>query len=67
MYRGAKDLAEMLKVNGSLKKMNLFGNNISAEGAKWLAEALTVNCSLEYINLGCNNIGDKAQNIWQTC
>ena len=33
----------MLKVNGSLNKMNLFGNNISAEGAKWLAEALTVN------------------------
>ena len=62
-----KDLAEMLKVNGSLKKMNLFGNSISAEGAKGLAEALTVGVRWNTSIWDVITLVIKAHNIWQTC
>eukprot|EP00943_MAST-04B_sp_MAST-4B-sp1_P003124 g3124.t1 len=63
---GAKELAEALKVNTSLKEISLSSNNIGAEGGKELAEALKelaealkVNTSLEKIDLRNNTIGDE--------
>ena len=54
---GAKYVAEALKVNTSLTKIDLRWNNIGDEGAKYVAEALKVNTSLTKINLFHNNIG----------
>jgi Ran GTPase-activating protein (RanGAP) involved in mRNA processing and transport len=48
---------EALKVNSSLKIIDLFYNKIGAEGAGKIAEALKVNSSLQSINLGYSNIG----------
>ncbi len=58
---GAKYVAEALKVNTSLTKIDLADNNIGDEGAKDVAEALKVNTSLTKIYLAGNYIGDEGQ------
>lgn len=47
----AKLMAEGLKVNGSLLKINLSNNNIGWEGAESIAEALEHNTTLEILDL----------------
>jgi hypothetical protein len=54
----AGKIAEALKVNSSLQRINLGSNKIGAEGAGKIPEALKVNSSLQSINLGFNNIGE---------
>ena len=46
---GGKAIGEALKVNTSLTKIDLDGNEIGAEGAKAIGEALKVNTSLTKI------------------
>ena len=58
MIKGAKHVAEALKVNTSLNQIYLFSNNIGDEGTKHVAEALKVNTSLKEMGLNCNTIGD---------
>jgi hypothetical protein len=50
-------LADALKVNKSVTKINLEDNEIGAEGAAALTDALKVNKSVTSINISCNRIG----------
>ena len=50
-------MAEALKVNAALQKLDLRANNISDEGAKALAEGLKVNTALKQLGLGENRRG----------
>ena len=52
-------MAEALKVNNSLEKIELNDFGIKTEGAKYLVEVLKVNTSLKYILLRCNDLGDE--------
>ena len=70
---GAKAMSEGLKVNTTLKELNLggdeegkvkrkekermTGNEIGAEGAKSMSSMLKVNTTLKTLNLGCENEG----------
>lgn len=49
-------LAEALKVNTTLKFLNLSGNTFGISGEKALAEMLKVNCVLSSLNLSDNGI-----------
>ncbi len=50
----AGKIAEALKVNSSLKIIDLFYNKFGVEGTGKIAEALKVNSSLQSIYLGGN-------------
>ncbi len=56
---GAKRLADMLKVNSSLKKLRLGLNEIGDAGAESLSDVLKVNQTLHRLSLGGNKIGDE--------
>ena len=56
---GAKALAELLKINSTLKKISLDSNQINAEGAIFLADAIKSNTSLIELALTNNNIGSN--------
>jgi len=60
---GAKHVADMLSVNVSVTKINLFGNSIGAEGAKAIADALLVNGTVTKISLAYNNLDDHAKKL----
>ena len=64
---GAKSLAEMIKVNASLKKINLYYNNIGDEGASAIAKGIqeNKNCLLEELNLKIIKLRWKVQSHWQ--
>ena len=55
---GTTEIAEALKVNKSLKTLDLRATKIDAIGAKDIAEALKVNKSLTTLDLRENDIGD---------
>jgi Ran GTPase-activating protein (RanGAP) involved in mRNA processing and transport len=55
-------LAEALKFNETLLKIELGSNCIGAEGAKSIAEALKVNSTLQKIVLLKKSIGDEGAN-----
>ncbi|RUP49916.1 hypothetical protein BC936DRAFT_140982 [Jimgerdemannia flammicorona] len=50
--KGARALAEALKMNTSLQTLNLSTNAIGGNGASALAEALKINTSLQDLDLG---------------
>jgi hypothetical protein len=58
--RGARALAEALKLNTHLARLDISGNNIDAEGAGALAEALEVSTTLEAIYINENYLGGWA-------
>ena len=72
---GAQHLAQALRVNTSVKTLNLFCNNLHDEGVKTLAEMLggngaessgTVNTTLEHVDLSWCRIGPvEAQHLAQ--
>jgi NLR family CARD domain-containing protein 3 len=53
-----KSLAASLKVNTSLKWLNLYRNLIDVDGARAIAECLKVNKTLEFVDLGFNRVRD---------
>ena len=55
---GAFFVAEGLKLNTSLRVLQLIKCGISAEGAKFISGALEVNTSLKVISLARNGLGD---------
>ena len=57
----ANALAEAIKVNTALTKLNLFDNSIGDAGASALAEALKMNKTLMALSIICNNIGDASK------
>lgn len=52
-------IAEFLKSNTSVKRLDLARNQISDDGANALAHALSVNTTLEYLNLESNVVAEK--------
>ena len=48
---GTTCIAEALKINKSLKQLNLFRNNIGAIGAAAISEALKINESLKELDI----------------
>ena len=51
-------LSEVLKINTSLIKLNLWGNMIGDDGAQVIAKGLKNNFSLTWLDIGWNRIGD---------
>ncbi|KAG0293597.1 hypothetical protein BGZ98_002110, partial [Dissophora globulifera] len=52
-------LAEALKTNSTLTKLDLWDNSIRDNGAQALSEALKINSTLTTLNLRNNSIGDN--------
>ena len=59
MHIGAKNLAEALKRNKSLRSVSLYRCTIGDEGAAHLSEAIRLNTTLESLSLFNNDIGDE--------
>ena len=57
--QGAMCLAEGLKMNSTLKTLNLNGCGITSEGTKYMAHALTVNKTLQNFYIERNEITDE--------
>jgi Ran GTPase-activating protein (RanGAP) involved in mRNA processing and transport len=56
---GMKKIAEMLKINKTLKIINLSNNEITNDNVIILADALKENETLTHLNIGINKIGAK--------
>ena len=54
---GASALSEMLRLNGSLRELDLRSNDIGHKGASALAESLQTNTALTKLGLRYNQIG----------
>ena len=54
VVKGAKSIAEALKLNTSLKEIYLYQNQIGDEGGKAIGEALKLNTSLRDISVSGN-------------
>jgi hypothetical protein len=62
----ASQLADILKINKTIKSIYLEGNSIKDGGAKALGEALKSNTTLEYMNISNNSITfDGAREIFR--
>jgi hypothetical protein len=59
--KGAKSIAEAIKVNSILEKIDLNSNGIGNEGAKAVAEALKVNSTMQTIKLWYINFGNDLE------
>eukprot|EP00746_Dinoflagellata_sp_MGD_P028030 gnl/MRDRNA2_/MRDRNA2_166220_c0_seq1.p1 gnl/MRDRNA2_/MRDRNA2_166220_c0~~gnl/MRDRNA2_/MRDRNA2_166220_c0_seq1.p1 ORF type:complete len:267 (+),score=54.84 gnl/MRDRNA2_/MRDRNA2_166220_c0_seq1:95-895(+) len=55
---GGRFLAEALKVNSRLRRLDLTLNGLGPDGALYLADALRENTALTDLRLGGNNIGE---------
>ena len=64
---GAKHVADMLGVNGSLTSLNLSWNNLRPEGAAALAAGLAANASLTHLDVTynnfMNNLGEEGRSV----
>ena len=64
---GAKAICEALKVNKTLKELDMSGDRVEgsnigkAAGAKNLADMLTVNGGLTSLNVDINGLGDEGK------
>ena len=56
-FWSALGLADVLKVNSSLQRLNITYNGIGAKGIRYLADALKVNMSLLELVITHNSIG----------
>ena len=57
----AKEIAEMLKKNKKLRRLELEGNLFSPEAAKYFADALKANKTLRYLDLENNNLTKRGE------
>ena len=56
-------ISDCLKINKSLKELNMSKNEITSNGVKEIATAIRVNTILEKLNLSCNEISDDGVNF----
>lgn len=56
---GAQELAEGLKYNSTLTRLDLCGNFIRDEGGRAFARMLPINSTLTYLDIGCNLLSDE--------
>lgn len=52
-------IAELLKGNSTVQRLDLARNNIGDAGACALAQMLCTNSSIEYLNLESNEFGER--------
>jgi Ran GTPase-activating protein (RanGAP) involved in mRNA processing and transport len=55
---GTTQLADALRTNTSVEKLNLYGNSIADAGATQLADRLRTNTSVRLLDLGGSSIGE---------
>ena len=55
-YSGIETLSNALKINKTIKKLNLFHNLFDVNGARRLSDALKINNILEELDIGYNRI-----------
>lgn len=60
---GARALADMLKENSTLAKLNLSGNNFTDRSAEHLGPALITNAKLQHLDLSHNTLGERAGRV----
>ncbi|CAF1559186.1 unnamed protein product, partial [Didymodactylos carnosus] len=56
---GATSIADALKVNKTLRQLDVSHNNISNEGATSIADALKINTTLTWMSISNNNISNE--------
>ena len=56
-------ISDCLKINKSLKELNMSKNEITSNGAKEIATAIRVNTTLEKLDLSCNALSDDGVNF----
>ena len=56
-------ISDCLKINKSLKELNMSENEITSNGAKEIATAIRVNTTLEKLDLSCNALSDDGVNF----
>ena len=59
--QGAKAMAELISVTGSLTTLNISGNKIGPEGAKEIAKSLSLTGSLTNLDLRFNDLDESAK------
>ena len=60
---GAKIIGETIKVNKTLKKLDIPINSISDDGAAAISDGLKYNISLQELNMSCNKITSEGAKI----
>ena len=55
-YSGIETLANALKINTTIKKLNLFHNLCDVNGARRIGDVLKINSTLEELDIGYNRI-----------
>ena len=55
-YSGIETLSKALKINTTLKKLNLFHNLFNVDGARRIGDALKFNSNIEELDIGYNRI-----------
>ncbi|KAL0487204.1 hypothetical protein AKO1_012178 [Acrasis kona] len=60
---GVKEIAEALKENKSVTRLNLSGNGITAAGMTFITSMLSTNTTLMYIDLSHNSLVDESIKI----
>ena len=51
--------SDFIKIDKSLKELNISNNNITSNGAKEIATAIRVNTTLEKLDISCNSLSDE--------
>ena len=60
-------ISDCLKINKSLKELNMSENMITSNGAKEIATAIRVNTTLEKLDLSCNRISNDGVSFISDC
>ena len=63
-YQSIKSIAEILRVNSTLKNLKFEGNKVGVGGTKLIAESLKANTTLKLLSLSRNNIKAKCGRLF---
>ena len=63
-YQSIKSIAEILRVNSTLKNLEFEGNKVGVGGTKLIAESLKANTTLKLLSLSRNNIKAKCGRLF---
>ena len=63
-HQSLKSIAEVLRVNSTLKNLKFEGNKVGVGGAKSIAESLKTNTTLKLLSLSRNNIKAKCGRLF---
>ena len=63
-HQSLKSIAEVLRVNSTLKELTFEGNKVGVGGTKLIAESLKANTTLKLLSLSRNNIKAKCGSLF---